>query len=197
MSTFIPNEEKIDPRIKRTRAFIGEAFSQLLTEKGFQALSVQDITEKAGVNRTTFYLHFADKFALLDYSISQTFRQELEKRTLNLCHYTPENLRSLIITVGEFIVNSNAHCAHADTQFETLVETQVKNQVQELLKVWGEKSHMNTDVKTAAIAASWAIYGLALEWGHDKKRSNPEQFADGILPRIEGILGLDQIVEAV
>jgi hypothetical protein len=103
----------------------------------------------------------------------------------------------LIITVGEFIVNSNAHCAHADTQFETLVETQVKNQVQELLKVWGEKSDMNTDVKTAAIAASWAIYGLALEWGHNKKRSSSERFADGILTRIEGILGFDQLMEAV
>ena len=197
MSTFLPNEEKIDPRIKRTRSFIGDAFSQLLAEKGFQTVSVQDITEKAGINRTTFYLHFADKYALLDYSVSQTFRQELEKRTLNLCHYTPENLRSLIITVGEFIVNSNAHCAHADTQFETLVETQVKNQVQELLKVWGEKADINTDVKTAAIAASWAIYGLALEWGHDKKRSSSERFADGILPRIEGILGFDQLMEAV
>jgi AcrR family transcriptional regulator len=196
MSTFSPIEEKIDPRIKRTRALIGNAFSQLLAEKGFQAVSVQDITEKAGVNRTTFYLHFADKYALLDYSVSQTFRQELEKRTLNLCHYTPENLRSLIITVGEFIINSNAHCAHADTQFETLVETQVKNQVQELLQVWGDKTGIMTDVKTVAIAASWAIYGLALEWGHDKKRSSSERFADGILPRIEGILGLTELVEA-
>jgi AcrR family transcriptional regulator len=197
MSTISPIEVKTDPRIKRTRAYIGEAFSQLLAEKGFQALSVQDITEKAGVNRTTFYLHFADKYALLDYSISQIFQQELEKRTLNLCHYTPKNLRSLIITVGEFIVNSNAHCAHADTQFEALVENQVKNQVQGLLQVWGEKSGINTDVKTASIAASWAIYGLALEWGHDKKRPNSERFADGIMPRIEGILGFTLPVEGV
>ena len=64
-------EEKIDPRIKRTRALLGQAFSEVLAEKGFQSISVQDITEKAGVNRTTFYLHFSDKYALLDYSVSR------------------------------------------------------------------------------------------------------------------------------
>ena len=57
----------------------------MLAEKGFQAISVQDITGKAGINRTTFYLHFPDKYALLDYSVSQLFRQELDKRTLDVC----------------------------------------------------------------------------------------------------------------
>ncbi|MBK8823892.1 MAG: TetR family transcriptional regulator [Anaerolineales bacterium] len=32
---------------------------------------MQDVTDKAQVNRATFYAHFQDKYALLDYSISQ------------------------------------------------------------------------------------------------------------------------------
>ncbi len=54
-------EDKIDPRIKRTRMFLEEAFSELLHEKDFQSISVQDITERAGINRATFYAHFPDK----------------------------------------------------------------------------------------------------------------------------------------
>lgn len=189
MSNNLAFEEKLDPRIRRTRALLGQAFSEALAEKGFQAVSVQDITERAGINRTTFYLHFPDKFALLDYNVSQLFRAELEKRMLNMCHYTPENLNSLIVAVAEFIVFSNGHCPSTDAQFEALVEAQVKTQVQALLQAWGEKAEWIADPRSTAVAVSWALYGLALEWSRDKKRPPVEQFAAQIAPLIDAILG--------
>ena len=96
-------EEKLDPRVKRTRNLILQAFSELLAEKGFESISVLDVTEKAQVNRATFYDHFVDKYKLLDYWISQVFMQEIDKRMLNACHYTPQNLRNLILAVCEFL----------------------------------------------------------------------------------------------
>jgi AcrR family transcriptional regulator len=191
MSTNQLVEEKIDPRVRRTRSMLGQALTDVLAQKNFQTVSVQDITEKAGVNRTTFYLHFPDKFALLDYNISQMFRQELERRMLSICHYSPENLNSLIITVAEFILFSNSQCESrsTDSQFEALVEMAVKQQVQDLLKAWGEKTEFSSDPNTIGIAASWAIYGLALDWNHNKKRPAVEQFAQKITPLINSILG--------
>ena len=67
-------DEKEDPRVKRTRNLILAAFDELLPEKGFRSLTVQDITDKAEINRATFYAHFNDKYDLLDKSIQQTFR---------------------------------------------------------------------------------------------------------------------------
>jgi AcrR family transcriptional regulator len=188
-------EEKMDPRVRRTRALLVQAFTEVLAEKGFQSISVQDITEKAGVNRTTFYLHFPDKYALLDFSIGQAFRQELEKRTLNLCHYNPENLRFLISTVAEFIQFSNSHCKSTDPQFEMLAERQVKRQVQDLLQVWLEKQAGQPVSNLAAVAGSWAIYGLASDWSHDKNHPNLETFAERTSPPIVAVLGLAQPVE--
>ena len=187
-------EEKLDPRVRRTRSLILQAFMELLPEKGFQAVSVQDITEKAGINRATFYAHFPDKYALLDHSIQQGFRQEIEKRMLDACHYSDENLKSLIITVCEFVSNANSHCAPSQPQFESLVEAQVKNQLQGLLEAWLEKEGSAIDPKTAATAASWAIYGLALQWTHDKNKKKPsaEEFADQVLPLIAVNLRLAQ-----
>lgn len=196
MSNYVPPEEKIDPRVRRTRALLGQAFTEVLNEKGFQAVSVQDITEHAGVNRTTFYLHFPDKYALLDYNVSQLFRAELEKRMLSICHYTPQNLHALIVAVAEFIVFSSGHCPSTDAQFEALVEAQVKNQVQALLQAWGEKDEFGADPRTTAIAVSWAVYGLALEWSRDKKRAPVEQFAEQIAPLIDAILGQGSRVAA-
>jgi AcrR family transcriptional regulator len=43
-----------------------KAFIDLLTEKGFEKVTVNDIAERANVNRGTVYLHYADKFDLLD-----------------------------------------------------------------------------------------------------------------------------------
>src|SRR5207245_2778046 len=56
----------VDPRVKRTRKLLQQAFIELFQEKGFAAISIQDITERATVNRATFYAHFPDKYALLD-----------------------------------------------------------------------------------------------------------------------------------
>jgi len=188
-------DEKEDPRVKRTRNLILTAFEELLPEKGFRSLTVQDITDKAEINRATFYAHFNDKYDLLDKSIQQTFRQELEKRTLNACHYTDENLRMLIVSVCGFVSHAHRHCINAEPQFEALVETQVKRQLQELLQMWLEKEETDVDTNTAATAASWAIYGLVLQWNREKEteRLSAEQFADQVFPLIAANLQLAQV----
>ncbi len=189
-------KEKVDPRVKRTRGLLEKAFMEVVAEKGFHSTSVQDITEKAGVNRATFYAHFPDKYALLDHSVRQGFKHEIEKRLLNACQYSDENLKALIVTVCEFVSNANAHCKPADPQFESLVEPQVKNALQGLLQVWLEKEGSNADPKTAATAASWAIYGLALQWSHEKSKKRPsaEKFAEQIFPLIAANLRLAEPV---
>jgi AcrR family transcriptional regulator len=183
-------EEKLDPRVKRTRGLILQSFMEILPEKGFQAVSVQNITDKAGINRATFYAHFTDKYQLLDRSIQLLFRQEIEKRMLDACHYSAENLKALIIMVCDFISNANSHCAPSEPQFESLVETQAKKQLQGLLQVWLEKAGSTIDPTTAATAASWAIYGLALQWSHDKSKKRPsaEKFAEQVMPLIAASL---------
>jgi AcrR family transcriptional regulator len=185
-------DEKEDPRVTRTRGLLEQAFMEVVAEKGFQSVSVQDITDKAGVNRATFYAHFADKYALLDHSIRMQFKQELEKRTLNVCTFSMENLRALIITVCEFISTASSHCNPPSPQFESLMETQVKAQVQELVQNWIEKLDTHLEANIVATAASWAIYGLALEWSRDKKRIPVDAFAEQVLPLIAGNLQLAQ-----
>jgi AcrR family transcriptional regulator len=55
----------IDRRIQRTRALLQDALIDLMTEKGYEKLTVQDIIDRANVGRATFYAHFADKETLL------------------------------------------------------------------------------------------------------------------------------------
>jgi AcrR family transcriptional regulator len=59
-------EEHIDRRIVRTKEAIRETLIELIKEKGFDAITVQDISTRANINRGTFYLHYRDKYDLLE-----------------------------------------------------------------------------------------------------------------------------------
>lgn len=71
---FLKNEEtamdqkKQDRRIMRTKKKLQEALTELMETKGFDAIKIHDLTEKADINRGTFYLHYKDKFDLLEQS---------------------------------------------------------------------------------------------------------------------------------
>jgi len=56
---------KVDRRIQRTRLALRSALLELIKEKGFEAISVEEITERANLGRATFYLHYKDKEDLL------------------------------------------------------------------------------------------------------------------------------------
>ena len=58
-------EKKEDRRVNRTRKLINEALMALIVEKGYEAVTVQDILDRADVGRSTFYAHFRDKDDLL------------------------------------------------------------------------------------------------------------------------------------
>lgn len=54
-----------DRRVRKTRQALHAALLQLMVEKGYDAVTVQDIIDRADVGRTTFYAHFTDKQDLL------------------------------------------------------------------------------------------------------------------------------------
>ncbi|MGG4342989.1 TetR/AcrR family transcriptional regulator [Paenibacillus lautus] len=58
-------EPSKDLRIIRTKELIREALIDLIEEKGFESITVKDITTKARINRGTFYAHYQDKFDLM------------------------------------------------------------------------------------------------------------------------------------
>ena len=57
--------DRPDRRVSRTRRALKEALTDLILEKGYEAVTVQDIIDRADVGRSTFYSHFLDKDDLL------------------------------------------------------------------------------------------------------------------------------------
>jgi AcrR family transcriptional regulator len=55
------NRRTVDRRVRRTRDSLGDALVALIQERKFEDITVQDVLDRAGVGRSTFYVHYRDK----------------------------------------------------------------------------------------------------------------------------------------
>jgi AcrR family transcriptional regulator len=59
-------QPEINLSVRRTQKLLREALIELIEERGFDALTVREITERAMVSRATFYRNYQDKYALVE-----------------------------------------------------------------------------------------------------------------------------------
>lgn len=97
-------QKKQDRRILRTKKKLQEALTELMRTKGFDAIKIQDLTEKADINRGTFYLHYKDKFDLLEQSEDMIIQEIIaihEERAKN----KEDQIKNLKVPIQEPIPN--------------------------------------------------------------------------------------------
>lgn len=56
---------KTNRRVQRTRALLQKSLVDLINERGYESITIQDIADRANIGRTTFYLHYNGKDELL------------------------------------------------------------------------------------------------------------------------------------
>ncbi|MBD8137815.1 TetR/AcrR family transcriptional regulator [Peribacillus frigoritolerans] len=66
---------RVDRRVQKSQEAIKNAFIELMTEKSFDHITIQDISDRANVGRRTIYDHYMDKFDLLDKLIEEHINQ--------------------------------------------------------------------------------------------------------------------------
>ena len=185
----VAEPKKIDPRVKRTRQLLVNGLMELMMEKSFQAITVQDIAERATVNRVTFYAHFEDKFALLEYLMSTAFQKRVRGRFPGASELTSNNLALLIQLVAELLMEMTARCPPPHGHYEPLMEKQIKAGIYQMLHDWlvqtpAGYSGSRPSLEQVTTISSWAIYGAAMEWSHSDRRETAAEFAHQVLPLI-------------
>lgn len=76
---------KMDRRVLKSQEAIKKAILELMSEKSFDDITIRDISDRANVNRGTIYLHYMDKYDLLDKLIEEHIGNLRE-----LCHSASE-----------------------------------------------------------------------------------------------------------
>lgn len=161
--------EHEDPRVTRTRELIEKAFYELLMEKSLQALTIGDITDRARINRSTFYAHFEDKYALYRHMVRNTFAQIFLKTLADRWDDREAQLRAIVRATCLFFQELNAACPPADRHTRPLVEVEVQQQIQAYLLCWLNQEEKKRSILSAppvltAKMVSWAIFGAGLDW---------------------------------
>lgn len=226
-------DRRVDRRVQRTRQVLQQAFLEVLREKGFAATnnpitpkgfaptnllgvekgflatSIQDITERANVNRGTFYLHFSDKYMLLETVIRERFRQSLESYVSLTFRWDRNSLQLLIRQILTGFEEKYQHRFHPSHILAPLIERAMHEELADLLLSWlrqtehaelaGQyRSHRTypgtqrpVSLETIARVTSWAIFGTAIQWSQEETTLSAEEMArDILLVTLEGIAHL-------
>ena len=185
--------QKDDRRSLRTREALHQALFALLHEKRYDAITVQDIIDRANVGRSTFYAHFVDKEDLARYSIEQML----------------DALVQFSMPAGPGLIATAALFEHVREQF-TLFQMQRRDRGLELFfergqAYWSQKiehelrgrlpSGQKPGVPLAVVASyvTGAWVNL-LRWWLDNKMPYPPQrmeeiFQQLVMPGVEGAMG--------
>jgi AcrR family transcriptional regulator len=177
--------ESIDPRILRSRRMLMEALAKLLTQKEFDDISIQEITDEATLNRATFYLHYPDKNALLQAMTAARFRELIERRGLSFSNCDGA-LRAIALGVCDYLAESTGCPSQlAKMPLERSIIPVVEGMFQE-----GARHHEmqpRADPGLLATTVSWAIFGAARRWYQTHDRIPAEEMAARIEAMVKPI----------
>jgi AcrR family transcriptional regulator len=199
--------DTIDPRIRRTRELLQQALARLLESREFEKLSVQEITDAAGVNRATFYAHYPDKFALLECMVAAHFHALLAERGVVFDGTCSAALRGIVRGVCDYLAQTlcqspvcqspdsasdrqpaaiglpqNQMAPHMESAVVAVVRTMLLNGLKQHPAASGDPPEM------LAAMASWAIYGAAKEWAQTPNRPSSEEMAVVVVRLVAPIL---------
>lgn len=157
------HEQRMDPRVRRTRELLREAVEALLKAQPFDAISVQQIAERAGVNRATFYAHYLDREALVEDLVRSRFEKLLAEREVRFDGSCPSALRVVILAVYDFVRQMSPGCREHQRHFDPFMQTVVQSEVEKVLATGIRHGAFAAggSPKMVGAALSWAIYGAA------------------------------------
>ena len=170
--------ETTDPRIVRSRHMLMEALANLLTQKSFDDISIQEIADVATLNRATFYLHYPDKNALLQAMAAERFGKLIARRGLSFTDCDGA-LRAIALGVCDYLAES-AGCPGKLAKMP--LEGSIIPVVEDMFRKGAADHAMapGVDPELLATTAAWAIFGAARSWYQTPDRIPAEEMATKI-----------------
>ena len=181
------NSVSDDPRVIRTKKMLANALLELIAERNFDSISIADITDRATLNRATFYLHYKDKFDLLD-AIMKIMHEEIASKVNDYTAYDLENI-SLDQPPPAMIEWFKHISSHADYYKVMLGKNGIKSfsdeishYLEEFLLTWlkmTEKkgNRLGTPIDVASCYLASAYLGVISWWLENNQPYTPEEIS--------------------
>ncbi len=186
------DEKTLDRRARRTRRQLKEALFALILEKGYDAVTIEDITERADLGRTTFYLHYRDKEELLLEAIdgiAQDLIERLPPQAFNIAEppgaSTDRIVEDAILIAFQHaaenaqlyrIILRGEGATQAHARLHTIIRAKAADLLQERVQARQIHPQMPLDVFSSYLAGS--LLATITWWLETSMPYPPEQMAE-------------------
>lgn len=182
------SEHLSTPRKNRTKEHFQLALIDLIKKKGFRAVTVKDIVHYAKYNRSTFYIHYHDKFYLAE-DLLHTMLQGIEEavgkpyQSNKRVHTGSLNARSFALIT---YIYENRNFFELINYQDTIPEIQTKFP-QTIVKIYQDKFHFETinnipvDMDYFTRYTAYGFYGLISNWISTNFEASEEEFIEEVI----------------
>ncbi|OOM73401.1 TetR/AcrR family transcriptional regulator [Clostridium sp. BL-8] len=175
---------KVDRRILKTKVAINNAFIELLSEKDFDKITVNDISDRADINRGTIYLHYADKFDLLDQCIQNHLNKMLDFcETVNNDQETFDVINSFLPVFLYFQENYLFYSLMLDKRVNSYFRNRLQSVIIEGIKMYMNTNEINSELDKEVLVQfmASAFVGTVEWWIKNKMPQSPQVMAQYML----------------
>ncbi len=180
--------KKIDRRQVRTKQLLRQALLECIEEKGFDHITVTDISEKANINRGTFYLHYRDVPDLLDTVMNEMFDRVLslvrvlDPREMSEYAYSDEPYPKVVAIFEEVnrhrdffkvVLGPKGELSYA-MRFRNLMSSHLFNKMEYIMPE-GSPGLVPREYIVAYMTS--ANFGMVMHWVQNGFRETPYQMA--------------------
>lgn len=177
-----------------TKKSISKAFVDLLEEKPFDKITIQDIASKAGVNRQTFYYHFLDIRDLIEWIMNTSEQEIIKKNKDNIENRCWEN--GFITILDEIYINRKLiYSISQNAEYSRYVTNYLLNLTFNFIYevVDNRSKEMNAIVKEDDLIFisnfyKYAFLGVLLDWIKSNFKENSKDVVSKLDLMIKGSL---------
>lgn len=175
----------------KTKRLLKDTLVKLMAEKDFDKINVKDLTDELDINRGTFYLHFKDKYDLLEQKENEIL-EEFNEIINNILKELHENfvlpsekkvLLYLFTRVYTYIKENSVFLKavlgpNGDLNFQMKLKNFIENWLVQNVTLNGDADKF--PIKYLASIASSAQLGIIQKWLKSGMQETPEELADFI-----------------
>lgn len=168
----------MEDRKWKMKDFLAESLELLMREKPFEKITIKQICDRAGVIRATFYNHFEDKYAALDYLCEQLLYVQQQV-------FVPAGeIVRLVLSLCETIYDHHSFFQRAfqvqgQNDFDTMFTRHIARLIDEMLIVVRNEDEATALYSNEALSLYFAnaFMYLCKEWLRENCRYTPQAFA--------------------
>ena len=174
--------DKMDRRIRKTRALLLQGLIQLMEEKDIKNISVKELSDLVDINRGTFYLHYNDIYDMLNKVEDELFLEFNEILDRNLTEDMQfKSPQTTILDIFEFLerhhdIGKVLIGPHGDLTFVNRLKELVKIRLQHLLPKEQTANTEQLNYSYSFIVSGFV--GIIETWLNQDAPLSPQQMAD-------------------